>query len=234
MNRVFFKGLKGGTGTTTVVANIATLMAQSNHEVLCIDLDNKNELALHFGHDWHKMSGWANGSIEDSSFWRDSVFVNEDSVRYLPFGTGCPTFEKTVAVINQLNLLELEPSYWLFFDVPTHFPLDDIISHKNDIFVNVITCDPVCFSQIKKENSSSKYHYLINKFNASNTLELDIYQIWREKLKQITPFFVHFDSAVPEALAAKNVLVNTSPHSVLKEDFHALASWLNNKRKSLS
>lgn len=234
MNRVFFKGIKGGTGTTSIIANIATLLAQSKHSVLCIDLDPKNELCLHLGHQWHNQIGWSNKAIDADANWTDSAFINEDNVKYVPFGSESTNTFALCTLLNQSKRLNLEANSWLLFDVPSHISLEELPLDENDLIINIVTCDPGCYSQIKKGHSGSNGFYLINRFNASNPLELDVYQIWRANLNQLAPFFIHFDSSVPEALAAKNVLINCSPLSVVKEDFQALASWLNNKRKSLS
>lgn len=230
MNRVFFRGIKGGTGTTSIVANIATLLAQSKHNVLCIDLDPKNELCLHLGHHWHDQIGWSNKINDSNSQWTDVAFVNEDSVKYVPYGSETTNSFSLNTLLNQSKRLSSEANSWLFFDVPSYISLDELPLDENDIVINTVTCDPSCYSQIKKGNFGENTYFLINRFNASNPLELDIYQIWRANLAQLAPFFMHFDSAVPEALAAKNVLINCFPLSVVKEDFHALASWLNNKR----
>ena len=234
MNRVFFKGMKGGTGSTSIIANIATLLSQSHHDVLCIDLDSKNELCLHLGHEWQNQTGWTNKIADAESRWADIAFINEDNVKYVPYGSELANNFSYNTLLNQSKRLDIDHNSWLLFDVPSHMSLDDLALDDSDIVINVVTCDPACYSQIKKGNTHNQAYYLINRFNASNPLELDVYQIWRANLKQLAPFFIHFDSAVPEALAAKNVLINTSPLSVVKEDFHALASWLNNKRKSLS
>ncbi|WP_372767022.1 cellulose biosynthesis protein BcsQ [Pseudoalteromonas sp.] len=234
MNRVFLKGIKGGTGTTSIIANIATLLANSGHNVLCIDLDPKNELCLHLGHQWQNQSGWSNKVSETNANWTDIAYINEDNVKYIPFGSQPANNFSLSTLLNQSKRLALESDSWLLFDVPSHISLEQLPLDEHDIVINVVTCDPGCYSQIKKRRLDNNGYYLINRFNASNPLELDVYQIWRANLKRLAPFFIHFDSAVPEALAAKNVLINCSPLSVVKEDFHALASWLNNKRKSLS
>ena len=233
MNRVFFQGIKGGTGATSIVANIATLLAQSEHDVICIDLDTKNELGLHFGHDWKEQTGWSDKIKHDSADWTSTAFVNEDNVKYIPFGSSPVNNFSYNTILNQSRYLDIGSDSWILFDVPSHLSLESMPFHHNDIFIKVVTCDAACYSQIKKADDDNNNYYLINRFNATNPLELDVYQVWRSRLKKLAPFFIHLDASVPEALAAKNVLINFAPMSVVKEDFHALASWLNNKRKSL-
>ena len=58
MKRVFLKGIKGGTGTTSVVANLACALRKSNESVFVIDLDQKGDLGLHFGLAWEHRLGW--------------------------------------------------------------------------------------------------------------------------------------------------------------------------------
>ena len=234
MNRVFFKGIKGGTGSTSIIANISTLLSQNHHHVLCIDLDSKNELCLHLGHEWQHQIGWSNFLTESKSNWPDATFVNEDNVKFIPFGNANINNPSINTLLSQSKHLALPAESWILFDVPSHISMSDLDIDDKDIIIHVTTCDAACYSQIKKSYDNGQGYILINRFNASNSLELDIYQIWRSQMKNLAPFFIHFDSAVPEALAAKNVLINTSPLSVVKEDFHALVSWLNNKRKRFS
>ena len=106
MNRVFFRGIKGGTGTTSIVANIATLLAQSKHNVLCIDLDPKNELCLHLGHHWLDQIGWSNKINDSNSQWTDVAFVNEDSVKYVPYGSETTNSFSLNTLLNQEWIIE--------------------------------------------------------------------------------------------------------------------------------
>ncbi|MDI4674821.1 cellulose synthase operon protein YhjQ/BcsQ, partial [Pseudoalteromonas shioyasakiensis] len=44
MKRIFLKGIKGGTGTTSIVTNLACALRKSNVPVYAIDLDPKGDL----------------------------------------------------------------------------------------------------------------------------------------------------------------------------------------------
>ena len=44
MKKVFLKGIKGGTGATSIVANLACALRKSDEDVIAIDLDPKSDL----------------------------------------------------------------------------------------------------------------------------------------------------------------------------------------------
>ena len=230
MKRIFFSGLKGGLGTTSVIANLATLLAQSERAVVCIDLDNKNELALHLGHPWQDLSGWSNCISQDNDEWLNNFFENEDGVCYLPFGNNIDA--PVQKLVNTTKNLDLTPSTWLLIDCPSGTQYKDLSLQQDDLFLQLIQCDAACYSLLSRQAGHQLNHfYLINNFNAQSALETDIYQLWRANLKGLAPFFIHTDEAVKEALAYKNVLINSAPYSVVKEDYQALASWLTIKLK---
>ncbi len=59
MKKIFVKGIKGGTGTTSVVANLACALRKSHETVYVIDLDPKSDIGLHLGLAWDHLLGWS-------------------------------------------------------------------------------------------------------------------------------------------------------------------------------
>ena len=228
MKRIFFSGIKGGVGTTSIVANLATLLAKANRPVIAVDLDKKNELGIHFGHSWTDTLGWSN--VINENQWQNFFFKNEDDVCYLPYGD--KAFGENLTCLQKLSLLDVEPDTWLLLDCPAGTSAETLNLKEKDLFINVLNCDANCYSLINRQPPHEiNHYYLINRFDAQNNLETDIYQIWRANLNGLAPFFIHTDSAVKEALAYKNVMINYATYSVAKEDFQALGSWLVTKLK---
>jgi len=74
-------------------------------------------------------------------------------------------------------------------------------------------------------------YYLLNQFDASLPLHLDVREVLRERLgDRLLPFTVRRASAVSEALAEGMTVMDYAPNSAVTEDFASLAEWV----KSLS
>ena len=74
-------------------------------------------------------------------------------------------------------------------------------------------------------------YYVMNQFDPSLPLHLDIREVLREKLgDRLLPFALRRTPAVSEALAEGMTVMDYAPNSTVAEDFGALAGWV----KSLS
>ncbi len=74
-------------------------------------------------------------------------------------------------------------------------------------------------------------HYVLNQFDSSLPLHLDVREVLREQLgDRLLPFVLRRAPAVSEALAEGMTIMDYAPNSGVAEDFAGLASWV----KSLS
>jgi cellulose synthase operon protein YhjQ len=74
-------------------------------------------------------------------------------------------------------------------------------------------------------------HYVLNQFDSSLPLHLDVREVLREQLgDRLLPFVLRRAPAVSEALAEGMTIIDYAPNSTVAEDFASLASWV----KSLS
>jgi cellulose synthase operon protein YhjQ len=79
--------------------------------------------------------------------------------------------------------------------------------------------------------SPSLPNYVLNQFDASLPLHLDVREVLREQLgDRLLPFAVRRSPAVSEALAEGMTIIDYAPNSAVAEDFASLAGWV----KSLS
>ena len=79
--------------------------------------------------------------------------------------------------------------------------------------------------------SSSMPNYVLNQFDASLPLHLDVREVLREQLgDRLLPIVLRRTPAVSEALAEGMTIIDYAPNSAVAEDFAGLASWV----KSLS
>jgi cellulose synthase operon protein YhjQ len=74
-------------------------------------------------------------------------------------------------------------------------------------------------------------HYVLNQFDPSLPLHLDVREVLREQLgDRLLPFVLRRTPAVSEALAEGMTVMDYAPNSAVAEDFTSLAAWV----KSLS
>ena len=79
--------------------------------------------------------------------------------------------------------------------------------------------------------SPSMPNYVLNQFDASLPLHLDVREVLREQLgDRLLPIVLRRTPAVSEALAEGMTIIDYAPNSAVAEDFAGLASWV----KSLS
>jgi cellulose synthase operon protein YhjQ len=71
--------------------------------------------------------------------------------------------------------------------------------------------------------------YVLNQFDASMPLHLDVREVLRQQLgERLLPFAIHRSPAVSEALAEGMTVVDYAPNSPAAEDIMNLATWIRN------
>jgi cellulose synthase operon protein YhjQ len=72
-------------------------------------------------------------------------------------------------------------------------------------------------------------HYVLNQFDPSLPLHLDIREVLREQLgDRLLPFTLRHAPAVSEALAEGMTVLDYAPNSAVTEDYASLAGWVKN------
>lgn len=69
--------------------------------------------------------------------------------------------------------------------------------------------------------------YILNQFDSSLALHLDVREVMRQQLhERLLPFVIRRAAAVPEALAEGMTVMDYAPETAISEDFRNLANWL--------
>jgi cellulose biosynthesis protein BcsQ len=72
-------------------------------------------------------------------------------------------------------------------------------------------------------------HYVLNQFDPSLPLHLDVREVLREQLgDRLLPFAMRHAPTVSEALAEGMTVVDYAPNSAVTEDYASLAGWVKN------
>ncbi|MGV8842310.1 MAG: cellulose biosynthesis protein BcsQ [Pseudomonas sp.] len=235
MHLVAIQGLRGGCGSTSIVAGLASTLALLHQPVLAIDLCPNNILGLHFGLPFDESSAWMQRGGQ-SPAQNVFAFRQLERVAVLPFDRHAAQNYDPDCVADFLEhaLQQLAPSSGTFvlLNIPHHLDLRSRLGPRPDIhWLHVLEADPACHVLLHYQLHDNphlprNHHWLINRLQPSLKLSHDLLELWRMALGQwLVPCVIHEDEAVREALARKQLLSESAPHCLAMQDFLALASW---------
>jgi cellulose biosynthesis protein BcsQ len=82
-------------------------------------------------------------------------------------------------------------------------------------------------NQPNRDRQTGAVFYLLNQFDASSPLHLDVRETLQQQLgDRLLPLVLHRSSAVSEALAEGTTVIDYAPGSPVAEDYMLLAGWL--------
>lgn len=235
MHLIAIQGLRGGCGTTSIVAGLTSALAIQRQPVLAIDLCPSNILSLHFGLPFDEPSDWTARDLP-SPARKIVAFRQRERVSVLPFGRH-PTqgYDPQRAVdLLEHALRQLTPSSGTFvlLNIPPYLNLLSRLDQYPDIrWLHVLEADPTCHILLNYQLHDNRplprnHHWLINRLQPSRKLSHDLLELWRLALGQLlVPCVIHEDEAIREALARKQLLGESAPHCLAMRDFLALADW---------
>ena len=235
MNVIALQGLRGGTGTTSLVAALGEALARAGHGVLCIDLDPRNQLRLHFNHPWQDDTGWAIAETTDNE-WYEMAFALGERLTFLPYGRGTDAIEargrdwlETFSLWGH-RLAELDPHRydWVLIDVPSAYSVHQREMHRlAPTWLTVTHCDAACHALLADRQAADNEYLLVNRFTPRSLLQNDLLAVWQHQYADwLVPCTIHQDEAMFEALAHKRSVVGHRSDSLAARDVQRLAAWL--------
>jgi cellulose synthase operon protein YhjQ len=238
--------LHGGSGRTTLAANLAAALGQNGRAAVAVDLDPQNALALHFGIDPGEPFGFCapSASAQDVSLWFNRFRV---SAAVMPFGllTGpqLATLENMVArdpgwIHKRLESVIPPETELLVLDTPARAsPWTRYALSIADAVLVVVGPDPASYATLPATEAlleecmpgpqaRRRAQYLVNQFDARRALDRDVLASLRGMLpERVIARPVHADEVVPEALARRKFVVQEGPDSQVVAELSALAVW---------
>lgn len=229
------QGIRGGIGTTSVIAALAWALQQLDESVLVIDFSPDNLLRLHFNMSFEQSRGWARAEV-DGEGWQQGAMRYTEKLDLLPFGQLTQAENEQLSASLQqhprqwqenLSRLLANASYrWILLDIPAG---DSAFTRQAlalaDQTLILIHADASCHIRLHQQNLPASCHFLLNQFSASSRLQQDLHQLWLQSLNSLLPIFIHRDEAMAEALAAKQPLGEYSAQSLAAEEMMTLANW---------
>ena len=233
----------GGTGQTTVAANLACILAQRGAPCLAIDLCAQNALGLHLGRTKPVKQGWVQ-LVDAGQWWGGAALENSARVRWLPFGTSdVAQLERLHGRLRdqddwlqqQLAALSLEPHSLVLLDVPIWpSPLAQQALRCADLVLVVLEASwraqqirPEVQSLLQQRRASALHGVLLTRFDPRRaTQQTALHALQTEWPGHVLPHVVHEDESVPSAMAATDCVARHMPQAQAAHDLQGVASWL--------
>ena len=232
-------GVRGGVGTTSLVAALGHALESLGERVLMIDLCPENLLRLHFNLLDSQDSGWARAML-DGQDWHKQAWSLKPFLQLLPYGR--LSAEETMSIEQQLlhdpqiwarRQASLAAHFdWLLFDVPQRLPGHATLGPCL-LPIQVAEADAACHVLLLQQAGNNPV--LVNRFDPGSQLQRDLLLIWRKHYAaRLLPMKVHADEAMREALAFKQSVGQYAPDSLAAQDALSLATWCLARRRELT
>jgi cellulose synthase operon protein YhjQ len=224
--------LAGGVGKTSLVATVGRSLSSLGEKVLLTDTTSHGLLPFYFGaselrqgvvRTFSPPSGSTDAPIYLVNYEIDPKIGDEAAQELLveeilnsSRGTHRIVLDLTVNSVWVVRLMaRMNPTIL----VPVAPDMNSVISLQavERFFHGVIDGD----------GRSIQPYYLLNQFDASLPLHLDVREVLRRQLgDRLLPFVIRRAPAVSEALAEGMTVVDYAPESPISEDYLNVATWL--------
>jgi len=228
--------LAGGVGKTCLVATLGRALAAFGEHVLLADTAAYGPLPLYFGSRDFKPGvvrtfsppGGENDApvqvltLEPERYPGDGADEHDPLLGELGRdGRGASRILVDIGTASRQvtrRLLLLRPTIL----IPI---LPDISSVATVRSLEAFLFNPV--SQPNRDRETGGAFYLLNQFDASSPLHLDVRETLQQQLgDRLLPLVLRRSSAVSEALAEGTTVIDYAPASAVAEDYMHLAGWL--------
>lgn len=224
--------LAGGVGKTSMVATIGRALSSLREKVLLADSTSHGLLPYYFGatelkggvvRTFSPPTGSSDAPIQLVSYDCDECAndraLQESVLKELTFS----------AAASQRLLLDLTPaSGWIIRRTTRMNPtvLVPLAPDMNSV-ISLQAVERYFKGILDGENRPLQPLYIINQFDSTLPLHLDVREVLRRQLgNRLLPNVIRRSPAVSEALAEGMTVIDYAPNSPASEDFFNVANWL--------
>jgi cellulose synthase operon protein YhjQ len=231
--------LAGGVGKTSLVATLGRVLSSQGEKVMLADTTSHGVLPFYFGAREISL-----GMIQTLPLPADNAGEPVSLVVYDAAGNGDPRQREWLAeeivrnaVGNHRLLLDLSPDCaWLMCQMVNLHPtvLVPIAPDMNSV-VSFTRIENLFREIADSDGRTMLPFYVLDKFDATLPLHLDVREVFRRKLgDRLLPFAIRNSPAVSEALAEGITVVDYAPGSPVLQNFLDVVSWLKRVSPSAS
>ena len=237
LNIIAVTGSGGGSGVTTVAAQLAAALTLHQQPCIAIDASPRNALRLHFGMTWEDEAGLSTQVLSGLP-WNEAAFRSPSGTDFIPIGNAAQDFDawltshpgwfgKRMAEIDQQE-------GFVICDCPDRRgALGSQILSASRLALVVLSPDALSYATAERTRQealsagAAGAFFVVNKFDPTRMLDRDLEALIHADFKEdCLPMLIHRDESVREALANKKTVLDYAPSCQAASDFSALATWL--------
>lgn len=212
MNLVALQGIRGGVGTTSLVAGLALAAQEQGARVLAVDLCHDNLLGIHLGLSHDDPRGWSR-LADPTREWRSALYHYEEGLDLLPHGGQQGT--SAGAWLQAIEGYDL-----VLLDLPMG-QLPGLPCKR----LTIVNADANCHVRLYRHVWGDGERLLVTQFTSRRALQQDLLDLWQAGGLPLLGLRLHRDEAMAEAMAAKQPVGRYAPTSLIAHELTALACW---------
>lgn len=228
---------KGGTGKTTLTANLASSFARMGIKALAVDFDVQNALRLHFGVPLSDGSGYVIQSAQ-STDWSQAIYSPGGNISLLPYGEVSEqqrlAFEHSLIHERQfcqrgLNTLLTYPELIIIADFPPGPGAAlQAVGALADLHLITLLADTASASLLprienQRLNGRLGNYLVLNQSDSRRAVSRDVTAFIEQRLDERLIGVIHRDESVIEANASQKFIFDFSPMSAAAFDIDSIA-----------
>lgn len=224
--------LAGGVGKTSLVANLARNLSARGERVLLVETAPSGLLPCFFGardrrpgvlRTFAPPDGETDAPVQTIALNADAL--TPDVSGYDPLAAEIAHRAQTTGrVIVDIATASASVARRVLRMAP--MVLVPVVPDMNSV-VNAGFIDCLFHRKSDPAANFSEVYYVLNQFDPSLPLHLDVREVLRERLgDRLLPFTLRRTPAISEALAEGMTLLDYAPTSAAAEDFNSLAAWV--------
>ncbi len=223
--------LAGGVGKTSLAAVLGRILSMHGEEVLLIDTTSRGVLPFYFG-----VRDLRPGEVRACLQREGGGTTVSLTVCSAAGMEGDERRQKVLAdeVMRHVQgdrrvVLDLDAgSSWLLRCLTELQPIVLVpVTGEMNSALSLRDVERLFKGMAESGERSAMPYYLINQFDASLPLHLDVREVLRRRLgERLLEFAVRRSAAVSEALAAGMTVVEYAPDAAVVQDYNDVASWL--------
>lgn len=231
MTTLGLHGLRGGTGSSSLLAALGYALHSLEQRVLLVDMCPDNLLRLHLNLAVGQTGGWARAWLDDED-WKAEFWEVTPNLSLLPYGRLVRAEQQRMEQELRLRpglwahrISTLAANFdWILFDLPQR-SLRQETAVSCQLQIQVIEADAACHVLLQQQEERADY-LLLNRFDPASQIQRDLMLLWRQQYdERLLSVIVHSDEAMREALACKQPVGRYAPRSLVAQDVLSLAIW---------
>ncbi|MGU5688363.1 cellulose biosynthesis protein BcsQ [Aeromonas caviae] len=211
MKVIALQGIRGGVGTTAIVAGLAQAAHEQGARVLAVDLCHDNLLGIHLGLPHADARGWSR-LADPAREWRSALYHYEEGLDLLSHGGGEGASAEWLAGIDGYDLVLLD------------LPLGPVPALPCRL-LTIVNADANCHVRLHRHAWAAGELLLVTQFSSRRALQQDLLDLWQAAGLPLLGLRLHRDEAMAEAMAAKQPVGRYAPTSLIAHELASLASW---------